>query len=138
MYLSWIGGLAVPFVVEDGGCSQYDVVQVDGSAGTKDGAMPRERFVSEPIEVDVSSVPVAGLGRGAPTCPGRFVWRGDTYVVTAVLETGKQVRAHDSSETYVKSHSFRVHTDRGLEMVLRCDRQVRGNPWRVYTVKELG
>ena len=80
--------------------------------------MPREEFVSEPIIVDSSSVPVAQLAQGAPSCP-------------------KQLRAYDSRETYVKSHSFRIRTDTNLEMVLRCDRQVRGNPWRVFTVTQI-
>src|SRR5690606_9776619 len=39
--------------------------------------MPRERFVFEPIEVDVATIPAAALGRGAPACPGRFRWRGE-------------------------------------------------------------
>lgn len=96
--------------------------------------MPRERFVSEPIEIDVTSVPVSGLGQGAPTCPMRFRWRDREYVVVQVMEQGKQLRAHDSREKYLRSHSFRVRTEDGLEMVLRCDRQVRGNPWRIFTV----
>lgn len=94
-------------------------------------------FVFEPIIVDPSSMQAAGLARGGPVCPMRFVWRGQEYRVTEVLETGRQLRAHDSSETYVRSHSFRVVTECGHEMVLRCDRQVRGNPWRLYTVKKL-
>ncbi len=98
--------------------------------------MSRERFVFEPIEVDVTSIPVAGLGAGGPTCPRRFKWRGRDVVVVDVLEVKRQLRAHDSQERYVHSHSFRVRTADGLEMVLRCDRQIRGNPWRVFTVTE--
>lgn len=102
---------------------------------TKGSGMPREIFVSEPILVDVASIPVSGLGGGAPTCPKRFVWRGATYHVARVLESSKVLRAHDSSETYVKAHAFRVLTEEGLEMVIRCDRQIRGNPWRLYTLR---
>lgn len=52
-----------------------------------------------------------------------------------VLGKAKQLRAHDSSETYVRSHSFRVLTEEKLEMVLRCERNARGNLWRLFTVK---
>ncbi len=99
--------------------------------------MPWEEFVSEPIIIDSSSVSLASLAQGAPGCPMRFAWRGQEHNVVAILETSKQLRAYDSQETYVKSHSFRVRTDTNLEMVLRCDRQVRGNPWRVFTVRQL-
>lgn len=67
----------------------------------------------------------------------RFTWRGQEYRVLRILETSRQLRAHDSPETYVSSHSFRVLTDANMEMVLRCDRQVRGNPWRVHTIRVL-
>lgn len=97
----------------------------------------KAQFVSEPAIVDPTSIPAAGLAGGAPVCPTRFTWRGREYRVVRVLETGRQLRAHDSTETYVRSHSFRVETECGYEIVLRCDRQVRGNPWRVYTVRKL-
>lgn len=97
--------------------------------------MKREQFVSEPIVVDTATISPAALARGAPGCPMRFTWRGREYRVVKVLDSSRQLRAHDSSETYVKSHSFRVLTDANLEMVLRCDRQVRGNPWRLYTIR---
>lgn len=97
--------------------------------------MPREKFVSEPIQVDVRSIKPMDLSSGAPGCPMRFFWRGREFRVKAVLDRSKQLRAHHSDATYVKSHSFRVLTEDGYEMVLRCDRQVRGNPWRLFTVK---
>ena len=97
----------------------------------------REEFVSEPIIIDSSSVSLLPLSQGAPSCPTRFTWRGQEHHVTAIIETGKQLRAYDSKETYVRSHSFRIRTDTNLEMVLRCDRQLRGNPWRVFTVRQL-
>ena len=99
--------------------------------------MAQEKFVCEPIIIDPSSVFLAPLAQGAPGCPRRFTWRGQEHNVTAILETGKQLRAHDSQETYVRSHSFRIRTDTNFEMVLRCDRQVRGNPWRVFTVRQI-
>lgn len=97
--------------------------------------MPREEFIGEPIEVDVSSMSPEALATGAPSCPKRFTWRQQVYTVIELLDQGKQLRAHDSKETYVKSHSFRVRTAEGYEMVLRCDRQVRGNPWRLFSLK---
>lgn len=80
-------------------------------------------------------MPVVGLAQGAPTCPRRFRWRGKEYIVAEVVEQSRQLRAHDSRETYVRSHSFRVRTEDGWEMVLRCDRHIRGNPWRLFTVR---
>lgn len=99
--------------------------------------MPKDTFISEPIQVDVSSISASNLGSGAPSCPMRFTWRGTTYHVAKVLESSKVLRAHDSSETYVKAHTFRVQTEEGVEMVIRCDRQIRGNPWRLFTVRYL-
>jgi len=100
--------------------------------------LARERFIGEPIQVDVASIPVAGLSTGAPMCPMRFFWRGKAYRVVQVLERSRQLRAHDGPERYVRSHSFRVRTEDGKIMVLRCDRQIRGNPWRLFTLAEPG
>lgn len=97
--------------------------------------MARPEFIAEPITVDVGSMDTSGGMRGAPTCPRRFTWRGQTYHVAQVIDEDKQLRAHDSAEKYVKSHSFRIRTTDGWEMVLRCDRQARGNAWRVFTVQ---
>ncbi|NLK08949.1 MAG: hypothetical protein GX316_09690 [Firmicutes bacterium] len=97
----------------------------------------RAEFVSEPIVVDSSSIQTGLLAEGAPGCPRRFTWRDQVHNVVQILDTDKQLRAYDSREKYVKSHSFRVRTDTGFEMVIRCDRQVRGNPWRVFTVAKL-
>lgn len=99
--------------------------------------MSKAEFIGEPITVDAGSIRPSTLGRGAPGCPSRFTWRGREYHVVKVLETSRQLRAHDSDETYVRSHSFRVVTAENLEMVLRCDRRVSGNPWRLFTVKRL-
>ena len=98
---------------------------------------PRLTFYSEPIIVDPASISTAALAKGAPGCPMRFVWRGKEYRVATILEVSRQLRAHDSRETYVRSHSFRVVTECGYEMILRCDRQVRGNPWRVFAAGKL-
>ena len=97
--------------------------------------MGREQFVGEPITVDAGSIRPSTLGRGAPGCPSRFTWRGREYHVVKVLETSRQLRAHDSRDTYVRSHSFRVLTEENLEMVLRCDRGASRSPWRLLTVK---
>lgn len=95
--------------------------------------MSREEFVGEPIFVDASSVDTGELAARAPGCPQRFTWRGRKYTVVRVLERSRQLKAHEKG--YVRCHSFRVLTADGYEMVLRCDRRVRGNPWRLFTVK---
>lgn len=104
---------------------------------SKDGhASGRARYIGEPIRVDVSSISVAALAAGAAACPMRFFWREREYRVVEVLERSRQLRAHDSSERYVKSHSFRVRTEDGSIIELRCDRHIRGNPWRIFSLIE--
>lgn len=97
----------------------------------------RPTFYGEPVEVDPTSVRPEELAQGRAACPMRFTWRGKTYRVVRVLEVDRQLRAHDSPQKYVRSHSFRVVTACGWEIVLRCDRQVRKNPWRVFTARKL-
>ncbi len=122
------------------GASRVSAAKKKGpGSGRKRLRDPREvgTFYSEPVEVDSASVRPAALSRGAPACPMRFFWRGKEFRVARVLEEDRQLRAHDSPEKYVHSHSFRVITTCGWEMVLRCDRQIRGNPWRLFTARRL-
>src|SRR5690606_30156940 len=94
-------------------------------------------FYSEPVEDDSASVRPAALGRGAPACPMRFFWRGKEFRVARVLEQDRRLGARDSRENYVHSPSSRLLTTCGAQMVRRCDRQIRGNPWRLFTARRL-
>lgn len=94
---------------------------------------PRDTFIGEPIEVDMSSLAAGPMSGGAPACPGAFVWRGREYQVARVLEHGRRM----SPDGYVRQHRYRVETTDGCVMVIACDRQLRrgGNPWQLLTVQ---
>ena len=65
---------------------------------------------------------------GEPGLPRKFVWRGRTVTVTAVLrswrETGKC--RHGSPEMYVRKHWYEVVTASDGTMKLYFERQSRG------------
>ena len=70
-----------------------------------------EQFISEPIEPVVGTVQAAAMTRGEPGLPGAFVWRGEEYRVSEVLEKWKQADARDCNEKYTRKHWYRVRTD---------------------------
>jgi phosphoribosylglycinamide formyltransferase-1 len=67
-----------------------------------------ERFVSEPIQPLTETADTSRMAIGEPGLPQKFVWRGRTIIVTAVLrswrETGKCRRG--SPEMYVRKHWY--------------------------------
>lgn len=102
-----------------------------------------EKFVSEPITVDVNTMHGMAVAAGAPDCPRRFLWRDEWYDVTQVLQVWKHTSSEGRAmgETYVRSHRFRVLTAQGIEAVIYCDRQIsrtKKSGWWIYTVREVG
>ena len=100
-----------------------------------------EEFVSEPIEPVRGTFDARGMTAGAPGLPERFVWRGNTYTVAAVIETWKDKSPckHGSGEQYVRKHWFRIRTTGGEEMKLYFERQARSRRelktrWWLYTI----
>lgn len=104
--------------------------------------MKTEQFVSEPIRPVEGSFDAAGMVRGEPGLPRRFVWRDTEYTVAEVLEVWKEDGPcrSGSPEMYLRKHWFRIATDQGLEMTLYFERQPRSKRrskarWWLYTVR---
>ena len=101
-----------------------------------------EEFVSEPITPVAGTFDAAGMTRGEPGLPERFMWREQEYTVADVLETWKETGPckSGSAEQYLRKHWFKVRTDDGLEMTLYFERQARNKGqskkrWWLYTIR---
>ena len=102
-----------------------------------------EEFVSEPIKPVAGTFDTAGMTRGEPGLPGRFVWRQQEYAVAEVLEAWKESGPCRSGgpEQYLRKHWFKIRTDNGLEMTMYFERQARTkrqarNRWWLYTINK--
>lgn len=98
----------------------------------------REQFVSESIEPVAGTADLAGMSRGEPGLPHRFVWRGETYEVASVAETWKS-STPSAGEMYLRRHWYRIMTVSGDRMTLYCERQSknRNKPkarWWLYSI----
>ena len=104
-------------------------------------AMP-ERFISEPIKPLTETSETSRMAIGEPGLHRKFVWRGRTISVKAVLrswrETGKC--RHGSPEMYVRKHWFEVATESDGIMKLYFERQARrgkkGARWWLFSIRE--
>lgn len=81
---------------------------------------PGPRSVLEPVEALPGAFDAGSLARGAPGVPRRFVWRGRTYEVEAVLGDDRAAGGvrRTNVEGYVRAHAFRVRTTTGEVMLL--------------------
>jgi hypothetical protein len=102
-----------------------------------------EEFVSEPIKPVAGTFDTAGMTRGEPGLPGRFVWRQQEYAVAEVLQAWKESGPCRSGgpEQYLRKHWFKIRTDDGLEMTVYFERQARTkrqakNRWWLYTINK--
>ena len=100
-----------------------------------------EEFVSESIQPVAGTFDAAGMTRGEPGVPGRFVWREQEYAIADVLEAWKETGPCKSGgpEQYLRKHWFKVRTDEGLEMTVYFERQARTKRqskqrWWLYTI----
>jgi len=100
-----------------------------------------EEFASEPILPVAGTFDAAGMTRGEPGLPSRFVWREQEYDVADVLEAWKETGPckSGSAEQYLRKHWFKVRTGDGLEMTIYFERQARTRRqgkqrWWLYTV----
>ncbi len=100
-----------------------------------------EEFVSEPIMPVAGTFDAAGMTRGEPGLPSRFVWREQEYAVADVLEAWKESGPCRSGggEMYLRKHWFKIRTDDGLEMTVYFERQPRTKRqskkrWWLYTI----
>jgi phosphoribosylglycinamide formyltransferase-1 len=102
-----------------------------------------ERFISEPIQPLTETSDTSRMAIGEPGLPHRFVWRGRTICVKAVLrswrETGKC--RHGSPEMYARKHWYEVTTESDGIMKLYFDRQPRlgqkrkGARWWLFSIR---
>lgn len=101
----------------------------------------KAQFVSEPVTPVAGTMDSAGMARGEPGLPQRFVWRDEEYTVAAVLERWKETSGCRSGadEQYVRKHWFKIRTTDGKEMKLYFERQARSKAqrksrWWLFTV----
>jgi len=107
-----------------------------------DGGLMGEEFVSEPIEPVPGTFDPAGMARGEPGLPGRFVWRSKEYEVADVIEVWKEsgLCKSGSPELYLRKHWYKIRTRDGLQMTLYFERQARSKSrrqtrWWLYTIQ---
>ena len=100
-----------------------------------------EEFVAELIHPVAGTFDPAGMARGEPGLPQRFVWRDTEYSVAAVLEVWKEDGPchHGSGEQYLRKHWFKILTAQGPRMTLWFERQARSKSqrkarWWLYTI----
>ncbi len=100
-----------------------------------------EPFIGDAIKPVEGTMDTRGMTRGEPGLPQRFIWRGEEFVVDAVLERWKETSScrSGSPERYVRKHWFRIRTTGGQEMKIYFERQARSRRenklrWRLYTI----
>jgi Domain of unknown function (DUF6504) len=102
-----------------------------------------ERFISEPIKPLTETADTARMAIGEPGLPQKFVWRGRTISVKAVLRSWHQSGKcrHGSPELYVRKHWYEVSTVSDGIMKIYFERQARGGRrrgarWRLFSIRE--
>ena len=102
-----------------------------------------ERFISKAIKPITETADTSRMAIGEPGLPRKFVWRGRTISVTAVIrswrETGKC--RHGSPEMYVRKHWYEVETSSDGTMTLYFERRPRrgqkGARWWLFSMCEI-
>lgn len=102
-----------------------------------------DKFISEPIKPVEGTFDTAGMARGEPGLPGRFIWRDKEYAVSELLEKWKESGPckGGSSEMYLRKHWFKIMTEDGSEMTIYFQRQPRSKKqnktrWWLYTINQ--
>jgi len=100
-----------------------------------------EEFVSEAIKPVAGTFDPAGMTRGEPGFPQRFVWRNQEYTLAAVLQAWKEDGPcrHGSGEMYLRKHWYKIATEQGPRMTICFERQARSKQqskarWWLYTI----
>lgn len=103
----------------------------------------KEEFVSEPIRPVEGTFDTAGMTRGEPGLPARFIWRDKEYTVAEVLEKWKESGRckSGSSEMYLRKHWFKIRCSDGTEMTIYFERQPKAKRqnktrWWLYTANQ--
>ena len=101
-----------------------------------------ERFISEAIKPLTETADTSRMAIGEPGLPHKFVWRGRTVTVTAVLSTWRETGKcrHGSPEMYVRKHWYEVLTASDGTMKLYFERHSRGGRkgvrWWLFSIHE--
>ena len=102
-----------------------------------------EEFVSESIKPVAGTFDAAGMTRGEPGLPARFVWREQEYAVADVVEAWKESGPCRSggSEMYLRKHWFKIETESGEVMKIYYERQAKSKRqakqrWVLFTLVE--
>jgi hypothetical protein len=101
-----------------------------------------ERLISEAIKPLTETADTSRMAIGEPGLPRKFVWRGHTITVTAVLRSWRETGncRHGSPERYVRKHWFEVVTASDGTMKLYFERQPRGGRkgarWWLFSIRE--
>jgi hypothetical protein len=102
----------------------------------------QERFISEAIKPLTETADTFRMAIGEPGLHHKFVWRGQTITVTAVLSTWRETGKcrHGSPEMYVRKHWYEVVTKSDGTMKLYFQRQARGGRggarWWLFSIRE--
>jgi hypothetical protein len=101
-----------------------------------------EKFISEPIKPLTETADTSRMAIGEPGLPEKFIWRGRTICVTALLRTWRKTGKcrHGSSEMYVRKHWYEVATVSDGIMKIYFERQARrvkgrAARWWLFSVK---
>lgn len=103
---------------------------------------PSEKLISESVRpLFDGEGPVVGVA-GEPRVPSALVWRGATWPVLAVLESGRGLGpcTHDSGERYVRKHWYVFQSTGGARLRVYFERRARGRAvqrrWWLYSLAE--
>ncbi|MEW6674294.1 MAG: DUF6504 family protein [Thermodesulfobacteriota bacterium] len=101
-----------------------------------------QAFVSEPIQPDTKAADTAAMAAGEPGLPRKFIWRGETLGIAAVLRTWRETGPcrHGSGEMYVRKHWFEVATTLNQTAKIYFERQLRGrrpaSRWWLFSIED--
>jgi hypothetical protein len=100
-----------------------------------------ERLISEALKPLTETADTSRMAIGEPGLPQKFVWRGRTIYVTAVLRSWRETGRcrHGSPEMYVRKHCYEVATESDGFMKLYFERQPRrgqkGARWWLFSIR---
>lgn len=99
-------------------------------------------FVSEPITPLKAGFDAAGMARGEPGLPQKFLWRKKEFEVAEMLERWKEHGdcANGSGERYVRKHGYRIRTSDGKVLRLYFQRsfgraKVTSSRWWIHSIE---
>jgi hypothetical protein len=87
------------------------------------------RFIDEPVQVEYDQLPVLEKKSG---CPDRFIWREETYTITALLKEWHDYRRRGRMARNMRPEHLRVAQQRGSWGVGRDYYRVRTSTGQVF------